>query len=146
MDRPSANQLNAPPVLAIAEPIPARQRAWWLWALGAMLVVIVLRNFTLPGVPCGFKTITGTACPLCGGTRVATSLANLDLISALVFNPLATSALLIIAVWIALGSFAPHQLQRIQESVAQRLSIRTGRIWFGVIVLLNWAYLVWVGR
>lgn len=62
--------------------------------LAGLAIVPITSGPTL----CPFALITGTACPGCGLTRAAASLARGDLVSALTFHPL----ILLVAVW-ALG-------------------------------------------
>jgi len=39
------------------------------------------------GLPCPFRWLTGWDCPLCGATRMGSSLLHLDVASAFAFNP-----------------------------------------------------------
>lgn len=48
------------------------------------------------GFPCPLKLATGWDCPLCGGTRMGSSLLHLDLGAALVYNPLALIGLVVL--------------------------------------------------
>ena len=146
MDRPSANPLNTPPVLPALGLISVKRQTWLLRGMAALLVVVVLQNVALPSLPCGFKTITGMACPLCGGTRAATSLANLDFINAFSFNPLAAVSLLMATAGIVWGCVTPSAWERVQTVLSQRFSRRQITLGLLIVVLLNWAYLLWVGR
>lgn len=146
MDHTSANSISTPPVLFAAGPISVKRQTWWLRILGVMLLVVVLQNFALPSLPCGFKTITGMACPLCGGTRAATSLANLDFAHAFSFNPLAAVSLLMATAGMVWGCVAPSAWERVQAVISRKFSRRQITLGFLIVVLLNWAYLVWVGR
>ncbi len=126
--------------------MPVKRQMWLLRILVVMLVVIGLQNFALPNLPSGFKTLTGMACPLCGGTRAATNLANLDFANAFTFNPLAAVSLLIGTAGIVWGCAVPNAWERIQTVASRRFSRRQITLGFLIVGLLNWAYLVWVGR
>ncbi len=50
------------------------------------------------GLPCVFRSLTGWDCPLCGGTRMGSSLLHLDVAAAFSYNPLALIGLVVLAV------------------------------------------------
>ena len=50
------------------------------------------------GLPCPFRALTGWQCPLCGGTRMGSALLHGDLWSALLANPLALVAVVVLTV------------------------------------------------
>lgn len=49
------------------------------------------------GFGCPFKLLTGWDCPLCGGTRLGSSLLHGDLVTAFWFNPLVFVGLVVVA-------------------------------------------------
>ncbi len=49
------------------------------------------------GLPCPFLALTGWQCPLCGCTRMGAALLHGDLTGAFAYNPLALSALMVLA-------------------------------------------------
>ncbi|MET0692656.1 MAG: DUF2752 domain-containing protein [Propionibacteriaceae bacterium] len=55
------------------------------------------------GLPCPFRWATGWECPLCGATRMGSSLLHLDLAAAFAFNPVVLIGLVVLgllgAVW-----------------------------------------------
>ncbi|MGD2091559.1 MAG: DUF2752 domain-containing protein, partial [Candidatus Aminicenantes bacterium] len=62
---------------------------YFLVATAGVFFVYILYLFNrLPHLPCVFKAITGYPCPTCGSTRMVSSLINLDILSAFVWNPL----------------------------------------------------------
>lgn len=104
--------------------------ALWLW-LG------------LPWPRCAFLAMTGYPCLTCGATRCAIALAHGDLLSALMWNPLATIAL------IGLALFDLYALMvlvlrlprfRIVDWTAREKS--AVRIVAVTVLLLNWAFLL----
>ncbi len=50
------------------------------------------------GLPCPFRALTGWDCPLCGGTRLGSSLLRLDLVAAFRYNPALLIGLLVVTV------------------------------------------------
>jgi hypothetical protein len=48
------------------------------------------------GVPCPFRALTGWDCPLCGGTRMGSSLLHLDIGAAFAYNPVALIGLVVV--------------------------------------------------
>ncbi len=50
------------------------------------------------GLPCPFRALTGWQCPLCGGTRMGDALLHGDLWSALLANPVALGAVVVLTV------------------------------------------------
>ncbi len=65
--------------------------AWWLIEHQIM--------FGLDRVPCPLLEHAGVACPTCGGTRAGLALGRLDVVGALVENPLITIGLLVLGLW-----------------------------------------------
>lgn len=56
------------------------------------------------GIPCPWRTLTGTLCPFCGGTTLGVALLRGDLATAWAANPLVLTGLLLLTVLGALWS------------------------------------------
>jgi len=108
-------------------------------------VLFLLRVMQLHQVVCYFKAITGLPCMTCGGTRATWRLLALDPAGALVLNPLATVAVVGVAAW----AVADLVLMPRRSALRLRLSPRAAgiaRVAGALALLLNWAYLIAVGR
>jgi hypothetical protein len=62
-------------------------------ALVGLVFVFLALHSTLPALPCGFRSLTGLPCAMCGGTRSASALIAGDLHQALYLNALAIPVL-----------------------------------------------------
>lgn len=121
-----------------------------IWApIGSLaLVAARLVPFDLiPVPPCLLRAVTGIPCPSCGGTRAFVALAHLDPLAALRMNPLVAAVGILAAVYVA------HALgvwwlgwRRWRPRVDRPESRRLIRIAVVALLLLNWAYLIAVGR
>lgn len=125
-----------------------------LW-LGSLLF---LAAFTYPfwspfySSVCPMKTLAGIPCALCGGTRASYALTHFDFGEALSLNPLAAlGGLAFSGYWTySLGCVAMRRDRRIrfvglQPDAAPHLrNSIVGAI--AAVVVLNWTYLIWVGR
>jgi len=111
--------------------------------LGAVASLIHLDAW---GVPlCVFKATTGYPCMTCGGTRAIVRLAHLDVAGALTMNPMVGLALLLLVPW----ALADAALALRGQALVLDLGPRLRRLlpWILVpVVLVNWAYLIAVGR
>jgi hypothetical protein len=99
----------------------------------------------LPFSVCLFKGFTGLPCPTCGSTRAVGRLVHLDLLGALVMNPLATVAVAVLAIW-ALADFV---LLARGRALDLEMGRPLGRVVRGLAVAavgVNWAYLLASGR
>jgi hypothetical protein len=68
---------------------------------GAWLTVATIGPARAVPVPCPLLTLTGVACPFCGGTRAAYSLAHGDLVLAVEYNAAAVLAgPVLVALWL----------------------------------------------
>lgn len=67
-------------------------RAGLLALLGLALVFLAIHS-ALPSLPCGFRSVTGLPCAMCGGTRSASALIAGDFTQALYLNALALPVL-----------------------------------------------------
>ena len=98
---------------------------------------------------CPFKFMTGLPCPLCGGTRAAIAWAHLDFPKAFAMNPLVGTAAAVFTAYFAYAVFALVMRHRRRLRVDPFPPGRRGWIARAValgLFVLNWYYLVYVGR
>lgn len=104
----------------------------WMAAatLGTVLLAIGARLCLEYGMAwqCPAIVLFGLPCPSCGSTRAFAALADLNLLSALRFNPLVVIGL----IGLPLFTFARYVPQGLK---------RHGWIIFATLVVLNWLYL-----
>ena len=112
-----------------------------VWAAFVGTLHFLGQQWGEPIVLCAMKRTTGVPCPGCRGTRAAFALGQGDLPAALVFNPLATAALLAVAGWAVLR-FGFGRRVRMHRSSRARAAACVG---LAVAVLLNWAYVIYAG-
>ena len=67
-------------------------RAGLLAVIGLALAFLAIHS-ALPSLPCGFRSVTGLPCAMCGGTRSASALITGDFTQALYLNALALPVL-----------------------------------------------------
>ncbi|SRR5712692_3938016 len=113
--------------------------------LTGVLGLLVARFVPVARLPfwgCSLRRATGWPCPGCGLTRVAEHVAHGDLALAWDANPLGTVAALLFAL-AALLSFAhlafKLPLPEVELSRRQALALRIG---IGLLVVLNYAFLI----
>ena len=121
-----------------------------IWAPLLMLGFLAAHFLPLDRLPlgaCPLRTLTGIPCPTCGGTRAAAALARPDLRAALAMNPLVALAGMGGAAYVmhALGVWLLGW-RRWRPSVSSPARARNIRIAVVVAILLNWTYLIVVGR
>ena len=121
-----------------------------IWAPISVMALLAARFLPfgqLPVPPCTFRMITGVPCLTCGGTRSLTAVAHLDLAAAFLMNPLVALAGLAAAAYVvhAAGVWALGW-PRWRPSVSSPRARRLLRIAVIGAVLLNWTYLIAVGR
>jgi hypothetical protein len=109
------------------------------------IAVFLLHLDRLPIFICLFRAVTGIPCMTCGATRAAARLVAGDIAGALAMNPLATVAGLALIPW------GLADLALLPRGAALAVDVTPGtaralRIGAVAAVLLNWAYLVTVGR
>ncbi len=112
--------------------------------LGAGLVAL-LRLDRLPLALCTFKRLTGLPCPTCGSTRALARLADFDLAGALGMNPLFVACAVGLVAWGAADLLLLPRGRTVQLE-ASPLLVRSFGIAAVTAILLNWAYLVAMGR
>ena len=112
---------------------------------GILLLLIVARNYErLPWKPppCTFRTLTGIPCVSCGGTHAFQALSRGQIVKALHFNPLATTAVFGVAAWLLIILFQKREPHPPLSPTRRR---RRNRCWGTVAVLIliaNWIYLI----
>jgi Protein of unknown function (DUF2752) len=85
------------------------------------------------GIPCPWRMLTGTLCPLCGATHLGVRLLHLDAVGALAANPFVFVGLVVLA---ALGVlWSVEALGGPAVRLPARLSRSTDRWWLAVGVL-----------
>lgn len=98
---------------------------------------IIVSHNRLPYIGCPFKIITGIPCPTCGATRMSLAFLHLDIVKAVLYNPMLALGLLAIPVW------GIHDIMvlsgKIRPITLPKQCIRWGVV--GIFVL-NWAYLI----
>ena len=145
------------PALAGTEPGPARTAlraragaiplgaVFGACALAATAAVGLLHLDRLPFSLCVFKAVSGLPCLTCGTTRALGRLVRLDLVGALAMNPLATVGVLALVPW-ALADLALLPWGRAVSLDLSPAGARRARVAVVAALVLNWAWLVAVGR
>jgi hypothetical protein len=136
-----------PPMVRLAR-VP-RRPPWPLWAVAIVAgwlgmiggIELLTRHYDVRLDLCMVKRFTHLPCPTCGTTRGTLSILQGHPLRAWAFNPLMFTVL---AVW---GS---SLLARLAFARAVRITwTRRGRLiaWAVAVVLIlaNWAYVIWVG-
>jgi hypothetical protein len=122
---------------------PAERRLALLWAL-ALAAALALKPLWLALAPflpdCQFRRLTGIPCPTCVATRAAAAALQGHLGAAFALNPLMTALALLLAagallapLWVLSGRPLPRPSRTVP-----RWAWRTA----GLILLLNWVYLI----
>jgi hypothetical protein len=109
------------------------------------LAVSLLGLDRLPFAVCLFKSLSGLPCPTCGSTRAVARLFARDPAGALAMNPLTTLGALAVAAWALADLVLLPRGRALSVELEPRLAslVRAGVI---LAFLLNWAYLLAVGR
>jgi hypothetical protein len=115
-------------------------------AVAGTVAVGLLHLDHLPFPVCVFKHLTGLPCPTCGSTRAVGRLFALDLPGALAMNPLTTLALLLLLLPWAAADLILLSRGRGLVLEASRAAARSLRVAAVALVLLNWAFLLAMGR
>jgi len=121
-----------------------------IWGPLAILGLLVARFFPFDLISmgaCPWRALSGIPCPTCGGTRCMIELTHLEFGAALAMNPLVTLA------GLAAAAYAVHALgvwllgwRRWRPNVSSPRAQRVLRIGTVAALLLNWIYLILVGR
>jgi len=124
--------------------VPFPHEAVWggLLILGALVARFAPADL-LPA--CFFQQMFGLPCLSCGGTRAVRALARLDLGLAFSMNPLVALFGLLAAVYVVYAALVLLGLKRPWRP-EQSLLVQLLRYGLLPTLLLNWAYLLWVGR
>jgi hypothetical protein len=119
-----------------------------VWGPIAILFIVtagLLKNFA-PSLPvCIFHEITGYPCFTCGGTRSLIALSQFDLVSSFMFNPLVPLFALGLIVF-SLLFFAGAVTNRSVKISLTKRGKRIIRYSVFIILALNWAFLIVIGR
>lgn len=96
------------------------------------------------GVPCPWREVTGTLCPLCGSTRLGVSLLRLDVAGAAAANPFVLGLLAVLALLGAVWAVEARGGPAVR--LPRRVTRTPDRWWLALGVLaVTWAVLrnVW---
>ena len=108
-----------------------------IFALIALLYIILISYTPLPSIPCKFRLITGLWCPGCGGNSSINALMNLNLYQAFRFNILIYIVGPLLLVYLYLGYKKYKKLQRYLLGIILIITILFG-------VLRNTEYFSWL--
>ena len=132
-----------PPILACPRADSDRSSLAWLVLAAIVGVGLLLRWDGWPQVipHCGFHTVTGWPCPLCGTTRSFASAFRGEWRQAFAYNPLALFLAALAVGWAML--VVSGLRMRWGSTGACRLISRRGWIYCAILVVLaNWVYLL----
>jgi hypothetical protein len=116
-------------------------------AVAASILAHDVADGAIPFPGCGFKKLTGLACPGCGGTRSLVAIGSGDVLAALAFNPMAAFAWFLSVASVpmaaidalAAGGRAASWLSRFASTrFAARLLVAA--------IAANWIFLLVAGR
>lgn len=113
-----------------------------VWAALLMVAQVLQAVTGQELILCWFRRATGIACPACGGTRMAQSLASGDLPGAIAFNPLLFALVASLVAWAALRLVWGRRLV-VELHPRWR---RVGWSLVAVALVANWLYLIAAGR
>jgi len=123
-----------------------RQLAW-IWGVSALTSAALapLGPRLAPLLPrCAFHRMTGHPCPTCGTTRAALALLHGQVLRAIALNPLMA---LLGCAFVAGGLLAPlWAMARLPLPVLPAAAGKPLRAAALLAILLNWVYLLLVGR
>lgn len=114
---------------------PARGLKWLAGFAGFGVAVSGLYAATGIGFPCPLLLLTGWQCPLCGGTRLGTSLLHADIGAAFNYNPVVFVGLVVLVLlglcWIVELLGGPKV--RPPRRIALRLTTIHPTVWTAVV-------------
>jgi len=116
---------------------------WGLVALALVALSPLAPQLATAAPACPLKSIAGLPCPTCGATRAALALVAFDPWAAVMLNPLATGAWLLL-IGGGLAALAYTLTGRRLPTLPNRLPM-TLRLAAVAAVTVNWIYLVVVG-
>lgn len=119
--------------------------AWGLGALGVLAVVPWLESLAALVPGCGWRALTGLPCPTCGSTRAALALSDGNVAGALAHNPLAVAGLALFVIGGVGAGLAALTRAPLPRGI-HRPGGRTVAVGLAVLVVLQWAYLLWRGE
>lgn len=112
--------------------------------LGTLLLTRLAPDFVLKVAHCPLREMTGFPCPTCGGTLTTNHLVHGHWWAALSLNPLVVLlavTYILAAIYATVATVIPAWRRSIQLSPTEK---RTTRLMAVLLVMLNWAWLVWV--
>ena len=135
--------MNLPPVIS-----SRKQSAPGVWVtraflgfVGLLLLARLASVWNLPLPFCALKRFTGIPCPFCGSTRCLQSIAHLDFVDALRWNPLTFLAGISVGFGFAVAT-VDHFTHRRRLAVLQGwLAVPAMKFVLLGAVLSNWIYL-----
>lgn len=140
--------MNQPPTVACADKPPqaavnrrkplATLFAWFFLLAAARL----LARFPFPLPKCGFRSLTGLPCPLCGSTHCLIAISNFEVSRAFHFNPLVVVAAMAWTGWLALWLIDCWRGRDMAAGLWERLQTRSWLLAGAGAILANWIYLL----
>lgn len=126
-----------------------RRPPWPLWAVSVVAAwlamvgttVLLSRQYNMHVELCMAKRFTGLPCPTCGSTRGVISILQGRALRAWAFNPLLFT---VFAAWGASLAIRVAFARAVQIHWTRRAR-RIAWAVAGVLVLANWAYVIWIG-
>lgn len=93
---------------------------------------------------CTLKAVLGLPCMTCGATRGTMRLLYGDVVAAVLFQPMMMLVYLAVGIWgaVSFGAFLLDRRVEIRLSDGASLAFK---VTLGMIPVLNWGYLWWVG-
>lgn len=118
-------------------PVAALRAAAWFTGAGAALGAV--HALTGWGLPCPWRALTGTLCPLCGATTMASRLLTGDLAGAWTANPF-------VLVLLALGGVAVVAWAveaRGGPALRPPAPLRRAGLWWAALIAAGLAFMAW---
>ena len=115
---------------------------WGLVALALIAFSPLAPELAATTPACPVKSISGLPCPTCGSTRGSLALLDGRILDALAFNPLVMSSGIAFVIGGLLAPLWAWKISKIPD--LDRSLPMAARIAIVALVVLNWAYLVFV--